>query len=473
MAAAGDDDLATLIANEQRGFRTILFAGVVTLVVMALMSVLMGVYFFMVSQNLARTTDRLEQNAFDTRRNIASQNNRLAGQERAIRRAYTDIRRAAGAGTEIEATPERIAETRAVVELYLLRGHTPNLTEQRAIRQFGMRDIPQISPALKALMSGAWRLFSFESSGESIAANAEELPADLIEALASFEAARANPELAPLAQIGIASVRYTDASSGRHNYSAEACQLVFDAAEGVRNGVVAPRPLYWRAQCERKLGHTSEALATYARSLEASAPAAREGAPRGPRGELEAENQLALDAFHGVGTTLIASANVPDNAPGMAEALAIAQRWCPERASEHGRSPRMALALSCLNEAIRLRRVQGQTENQQSGTAENITFAYLRDGDFDNAYQNTVTVERTGLFAWNEAMRAFTATRAEAGSRAERRAAGAAARGNVSRFSLGQFNLCELQALMEAEHFEALRQIISETHDDAEVSCPR
>lgn len=473
MAAPGDDDLATLIASEQRGFRTILFAGLVTLVIMALMSAAMGVYFYLVSQNLARTAERLEQNAFDTRRNIASQNNRLAGQERAIRRAYTDIRRAAGGGADIEATPAMIAETREAMETYLLRGHLPNVTEQRAIRQFGNRDTPGISPELKALMWGAWRLFQYESSGEAIAATATELPRYLREALESFTIAQNDPSLALLAQIGIASVHYSDASSARRNYSLEACQRVFDAVAGIRNGVVAPRPLYWRGQCERKLGRSSEALVTYARSLATSAPTAEAAiAAGGGRSTAEAEAQLALDAFHGVGTTLIASAGVADDAPGMADALATAQRWCPVGEPQAGRSARMALAIACLNEAIRLRRYLGQTENQVSGSGENITFAYLRDGDFDNAYANTVAVEATGLFPWNEAMRALTAPRATAGARAERARAARDARGNVSRFSIGQFNVCELQVLMDAESFAALREIISKEHDDADVSCP-
>ncbi|HRO04471.1 MAG TPA: hypothetical protein PLS69_12785, partial [Terricaulis sp.] len=230
-----------------------------------------------------------------------------------------------------------------------------------------------------------------------------------------------------------------------------------------------PLPLYWRAQCERKLGRTAEALGNYARSLEASAPSAAAAAEGGARSEAEAESQLALDAFHGVGTTLIAAASMDEESPGLSEALAIARRHCPGAQSE---TERMALAVSCLNEAIRLRRYLGQTENQVSGTAENITFAYLRSNDFNSAFQNTMEVERTGLFPWNEALRAFTASRADAPARADRRRAAAEARSNVSRFSLGQFNTCELRALLAPEMFDSLRELISETHDGAEVSCP-
>jgi len=471
MAAAGDDDLATLIANEQKGFRAILFAGLVTLLIMALISAAMGVYFYVVSQNLAQTTERLQQNAFDTRRNIAAQNNRLAAQERAIRRAYADIRRAAGDGEEMEATPARVAQARAAAEAYLLRGHVPSLNEQRAIWQFGQSDAVSISPGIKSLLRGVALIVNFDNNGDVIEADASELPAVLREALSAFETARSDPAVLTLARAGVAWIRFEDAQSGRNNYSAEACQRVFDAMEGVHNGVAAPLPLYWRAQCERKLGRTAEALGNYARSLEASASVAAAAAAGGGRAEAEAESQLALDAFHGVGTTLIASADLAETAPGVAEALAIARRHCPG-SEESGRSERMALALACLNEAIRLRRYLGQTENQVSGTAENITFAYLRDGDFDNAYQNTVDVERTGLFAWNEAMRALTASRAQAAPAAERRRAASEARSNVSRFTLGQFNICELRVLMQPEMFEDLRAIISDTHDGAEVSCP-
>jgi hypothetical protein len=335
-----------------------------------------------------------------------------------------------------------------------------------------VRENAAIAPATRSLLRGVWSLINFENGDEQIDAAAAELPVTLQEALASFEAARADPALQALAQTGIASIRFMDASSGRNNYSLAACSEVFEALGDARNGAAAPRPLYWRAQCERKLGRTAEALSHYALDLAETAPAARDAAQGRGRGRrAEAENQLALDAYHGVGTTLIAAAEFPADTPGLAEALAVAAQWCPRDEADAARSERMALALSCLRQAISLRRELGQTENQVSGSGENLSFAYMRDGDFDAAYQHAVDVERTGLFAWNEAVRALAASRATVGARSERRAAAAAARRNVSMFRVGQFNICELQALMNAADFEALQAIISAEHPGEEVRC--
>lgn len=474
MSASGDDDLAALIVREQRGFRRILYAGLGTLLLMAIISIAMGINFYSISAELTATNRRLQEDAFESRRAFAAQNNRLATQERAMRRIYTEVRRVTDGGGDVEATPQRVAEARTAVQQYLMRGHLPSLSDQRAIRQFGLRDVQGVSPQLKALMAGAWTIVSFENNGDAIPATAEALPARLQQAVESFQAARADPALDSLARAGIAWVRFTDASSPRRNYAPDACQAVFEAVEGLHNGVQAPRPLYWRAQCERKTGRTTDALANYARSLAASAPeaAAIAASGSGNRRETEAENQLALDAYHGVGTTLIASADEADDAPGMADALATARQWCtPLDAAAPGRSERMRLAVACLRRAIALRRELGQTDNQLSGTAENLSFAYLRDGDFNAAYENAVAVEQTGLFPWNEAVRALTAQHATSGERADRRAIAREARRNVSLFGVPQFNLCELRQLMRPEDFQALSVLIASEHGGETAQC--
>ena len=63
MTDAADEGLAELIVREQRGFRRILFAGVVTLIVMALMSAAMGVYLYVASAGLSDTTRALQRHA--------------------------------------------------------------------------------------------------------------------------------------------------------------------------------------------------------------------------------------------------------------------------------------------------------------------------------------------------------------------------------------------------------------------------
>jgi hypothetical protein len=472
MAHTGDEDLAELITREQRAFRGILFAGLATLLVMVVMSAALGAYLYVTSQRLAETTRTLEQQAFDTRRNVEAQNNRLAAQEIAIRRAYQEIRGALSeAGGAI--TAEDVEGARRAARSFLFGGRLPTLSEQRALTQLAAAEAAGLSPAEKSLLAGVAALVGYETRGEVIPDDAEALPVSLAEALAAFEAAREDPALASLAATGIAWIVFEDASSGRSNYSIEACQRVFEAVDAsFQEDVPRPQPLYWRAQCQRKVGMTSEALTDYTRSLrDYMLSAVAEDLGAGSRTELS----LGMNAFHGVGTTLIASAAIPDDAPGMREALAIAVNACPPAAENHAASsPRMTLALACLDEAIRLRRELGQTENQLSGSAENMSFAHLRDGDIAAAYEHAAAVERTGLFPWNEVVRALTASRVSFDDpEAAREAAHAAAdaRRNVGMFRVSQFNLCELQALFDPETYEAARAIISEMHPGEEVEC--
>lgn len=467
MTTRGDEDLAILIEREQRGFRGILYAGLVTLLIMGLMSAALGVYLYVVSQSLAETTDRLQRNAFDTRRSVAAQNTRIATQERAIRRAYDEIRRA-GAGAEVAPTPVNIAAAREAASKYLLLGQAASLADQRALEQFGARDIPAITAPERALFAGVAALIEYEVRGETIPTTGEALTPTLDRALSNFEIARGDATLAPIASAGVARIRFEDASAERRSYSPELCARVFEAVDAsVQQGQLSPQPLYWRAQCERKLGRTSEALASYSRALRESASAAASNGGRD-----ETETMLAMNAFHGVGTTLISGAAIPDDAPGMREALAIAAQACPPPEQGQG-SPRMALAVSCLHEAIRLRRLLGQPPNQVSGTGENVSFAYLRDGDFEAAYQNAARVEQTGLFAWNEVVRAVTARHAAFDRPSARRAAVADARRNVAMFGVAQFNVCELQQLMNADVYAQALEIIAETHpNERNVACP-
>lgn len=466
MTTAGDEDLAALIVREQAGFRRILQAGVVTLIIMALISAALGVYLYIASQSLMETTRVLQANAFETRRRVDAQNNRIVAQEIAIRRTYDEIRQSLGEA-QVAATPETVALARNASAAFLLRGRIPTLTEQRAIRQFGARRTGAVSLGAHGLFAGVTALLNYETRGEQIAADAEELPPTLATALQGFETATDAADTRGLGRAGLAWIAFEDASSARNNYSTPACTAVFEAIDAIGDSAdPSPQPLYWRAQCERKVGLTSQALEHYAQALRASTALTENGGARDA-----AELTLAMNAYHGVGTTLIAGFDIPDDAPGMRDALAIAEEACPNLEAYSYRSNRMAMALSCLDEAIALRRALGQTDNQLSGSGENISFAHLRDGDFNAAYQNAAAIERTGIFAWNEVVRALVAPRTRfAGTRA-RRAAAADARRNVSMFSVGQFNICELRALFDEDHYEAARRIIAETHPGEEVRC--
>src|SRR5262249_3011965 len=110
-----EDDLIALVAQEQRGFRRILFAGFGVLLVLIAMSVALGVYYYIVSRNLEATSARLERGAFDSRLAADRQTNQVANLERAVRRTYNEFR-AASMGSSVTPDP---AKALAAVETYL------------------------------------------------------------------------------------------------------------------------------------------------------------------------------------------------------------------------------------------------------------------------------------------------------------------------------------------------------------------
>jgi hypothetical protein len=245
-------------------------------------------------------------------------------------------------------------------------------------------------------------------------------------------------------------------------------------AAATEAGGRSPQPLYWRAQCERKLGRTQDALIHYAEALDAAEPSALQPSGVDPD---DAEIAIAMNAFHGVGTTLVSGQGLSESTREVAAAMAIATTKCPVGADTEARSPRMRLALGCLGQAIRLRGALRQTPNQISGSAENLSFAHLRDGDYVAAFRNTQNVERTGLFAWNELTRALTARhvlQSDTDDDDLRDAAGRAraeARRNVSFFTLAQFNACELRTLLGDADFAEARDILLETHPRQSIDC--
>ena len=449
---AAETDLMALVSSEQRGFRRILFAGLATLIVLVLMSAALGVYYFEVSKALGQASDRLEREAFLTRIRVDQQTNRVAAQELAIRRAYDEIRL-----TSADASTVPSAAALEAARGYLQRGHL-SLADERLIERAA--DSERENAALRALLTGVANLIAWERSGEPIQAGAKDLPDHLKAAESAFVKAGADRNLAAPAQNGLAWIRFAEASSARSNYAPVDCEAVFKAVTASAvDGQLALQPLYWRAQCERKLGRTRDALADYAAALQRSSEIVASASD-------EAELALAMNAYHGVGTVLIAAFDVPDDAQIQA-ALDLATRACAPVALDGG-SPRMRLARACLDQATALRRRLHQTENQVSGTGENVGFSYLRDGDFESTFQNATNVERTGLFAWNELLRALSAkhVNSSAAHAAERDA-----RRNVRFFDIGQFNVCELRILLSPALFDEVRGIIANEHPGQTVGC--
>ena len=92
MSDKAEEDLISLIAQEQRGFRRILFAGFGILFVLVAMSAVLGVYYYGVSRSLEATSQTLLRSAFDARLASDRQTNQVANLERQVRRTYDEFR---------------------------------------------------------------------------------------------------------------------------------------------------------------------------------------------------------------------------------------------------------------------------------------------------------------------------------------------------------------------------------------------
>ena len=99
MSMTPEEELVALISEEQRGLRRILFSGFMGLLLVIAMSVTLGVYYYQVSKNLTRESRALsersatlEQQAFNIRRDVDAQANRISDQKHAISQAYEEIR---------------------------------------------------------------------------------------------------------------------------------------------------------------------------------------------------------------------------------------------------------------------------------------------------------------------------------------------------------------------------------------------
>lgn len=457
MSSDGESDLIALVEREQRGFRLILFSGLATLLLLVGMSAALGFYYFDVSRDLNATARQLQAQAFETRRQLDQQNNRVAAQEARIRRVHEEIRRLGGTAAKAGGDGASLAAALEAVRRYINEGGV-SLAQERLIETEAEHDAAD-APAARALLRAGAGLLQWARSGDAIAREAKELPPVLARVQEDFRLAAEDGALMPLAQAGSAWVRFIDASSPRSNFARADCEAVFAAAAASAAGTpLGPQPLYWRAQCARKLGRTQEALHDYAQALQQS------GAP----GEDFAARTLAMNAFHGLGTSMIAAFAQPSDGAEITFATQIAQQACPLTAGAKG-SARMQLAVACLDQAIDMRRRLRQTQNELSGSGENISFAYLRDKDFAAAFDNAQRIERTGLFPWNELVRALSSQHlTNVGANRE---AVTVARRNISFFSVGQFNLCELQVLLSPENYQEALALIRAEHKGEDVVC--
>ncbi len=468
MSESSEDDLMALVSREQRGFRRILFAGLGLLILLVTMSAFLGVYYYRVSASLEATSSRLELGAFNARLAADRQTNQVSGLENAVRRTYEEFREA-NAGAAATSGFEPAVAIDAVAG-YLLRGAHPFDAERLietaslspAVSQVSSQaDAPSgAAPEVHELLVGTAALLAWQRSDDRITPETKGLPDVLARAKTAFGKAAADPELANLARAGLAWITFIDASSNRSNYAAADCDAVFKAVEAsaVKTDP-GPQPLYWRAQCERKLGKSHDALRDYALAL-------RQSGELASASNDDATMTLAMNAYHGVGTQLISTFGLP--ADELTPELNLAASLCGKPAETDKGSPRMLLARACLRQAMLLRRRLRQTDNQVSGTAENVSFSFLRDNDFEGAFANAAATEKTGLFAWNELVRALSASHLET---QEARRAGLEARQNVRFFPPGQFNACELKVLLNPDLFGEVKDIVEHEHKGRSFVC--
>ncbi|MES1198381.1 MAG: hypothetical protein ABUS48_00165 [Pseudomonadota bacterium] len=465
MANAAEQNLIALLADEQRGLRRVLFAGIAVIGVLVIMSGALGVYYYLASEQLAKASQELQQQAFDTRRRVDQQANRAATQERRMRRIYDEMRQSLGAIAG--ASPDDPALALTAARNVLQHGRHLSLANERLFTQVSG---PQghASPTQKALFTGVLALAESDERGETVSAGANDLPPRLGAARDAFTAANADPALHALAQAGLANVLYQIASSDRQNFRADTCNKVLDAVQqSIENNAPGPQPLWYKAQCERRLGHTAAAFADFARAISGTSDTLAD-----PDDADDAELMVTMNAFNGAGATLTAASGANDQ--DIQSGLAVARQTCGagDDASIHDANLRIALA--CINQAIALRRILRQTDNQVGNTKQSIGFVYLREHNYDAAFKNAVAVERTGLFAQNELVRALAGAHvhpADADDQADARDAVTEATRNIGMFRFSQFNVCELQALLPTDLYTEAQQIFAATHQGENTAC--
>ncbi len=190
--------------------------------------------------------------------------------------------------------------------------------------------------------------------------------------------------------------------------------------------------------CLRKDGRTAEAYQEFRKALNLAAP---DGRPAYP-----SSSKQLFEAFHGVGTTLIALANAPELAQSAGIEL-------PDNPSNRARE--------LLNEASRFRAEWGMTRVGQVYSEENLGFVFLQEKDYEGALRHTAEMDNVLALAWNLSVRLAAANELakELGSDEE----AATRRGELERvaeeailklslFPYGFFDEPELRRLMPSEY---------------------
>ncbi|MDP3459910.1 MAG: hypothetical protein Q8S09_11620, partial [Hyphomonas sp.] len=160
MSDAAERQLIELVSREQRGTRRVLIAGISTLVLVVAMSAALAAYYAVMANRLSATSaqlmadsKRLDRHAFNMRREIDQQKNRVSSQEAAIRRAHDELR-----GTYQGAASKRSkADLLVAVTGYLQQGRH-SLSDERLIESAGSSG----DEALDTLAGGVASLLAWQ-----------------------------------------------------------------------------------------------------------------------------------------------------------------------------------------------------------------------------------------------------------------------------------------------------------------------
>lgn len=437
-AQSAEAQIEALLRRERRqiGFSTVLAYGFLAVLVATVAALAL------VTTGTLRSLDEMRREMRQLRLDMAVQlgDAREEAARRNLERAadYRDLR---------EAVRPALARLNGVDEAGAVEAARLLLTGERT--RIGLKEAVAFESVLEAspespaapLFRAAQALSAFEEArftelNSATSAAFEDLPSrapalrQALEALEALQAA-ADPSLAATAHAGRALAYFWAAE--QLNFRPEACAAMEQALGGLPSAeMMTLRLRLAQAECRRKLGRTAAANAAFAEAVELAGAA---------------PPQLAYQAFHGRGTTAIAL--VRDDAP------------------EVNRRAALDAAVADLNEAARLREEAGQIPSQINGSLENLGFALLRAGRFQEALAHTAAIDEVQPLAWNTTVRLLAARQLrEAGAARE-------ALAQLRLFRRAQFAECEMAKLLGPALAQELPALLVQVREpQAPAPCP-
>ncbi len=453
--ASSDVDFMRELRREQVGFR---LYGVLFALLFIAIAVVMGISTFLTVQRLDQLDSTLAAvNAESREARIG--NVRLYIELGALKNAQEDRNtRDVRDGQELASTrrltassdPSQMATLPTAVGVRLAAAHiteTPvpyDLSDPASERYNGRLNWATVS-LIRALLSarepdGALRVQGAERLVmEAAVADWQELDRTSREAFYERLSQVSDPELSAVGYVGRARTAYERAEANDDapwawNAGCEDAVRHADAATGILgNGAYASDAaavFFLKGACLRKNGLTARAHVAFSQSLDIVAPDRRPAYPK--------SSAILYEAFHGVGTTLIALVN-----------LSEAERgddipW-PENPSAEARL--------LIEKAAELRLAWGMTAVGEVGSLENAGFIFLEEGDLEGALRHTGAIDKVVPLAWNLTCRLAAASELLAADSADAARYQALVDETLLKLSLlprGDFDEPELRRLMPA-----------------------